>query len=212
MLADRTARDASAELSWEIALLVPAARPPRNRRPSDVALVAVAAVVAGLAAVVAKSAPEVDNRVGRALDAVLGWAPYFWRLVFVLALALALVVAVDVIVRRRWVLARDLLLTVGIVVAAGVFLERIVTTKWFQAEAHIFSNWGFPELRLAAAVAVLAVAGPELVRPVRLLASWLVALAALGATVLGAGTMSQVLGALAVGLGSAAIVRLTFGS
>jgi len=179
MLADRAAGDASAELSWAIALLVPVARAPRNRRPSDVALVAVAAVVAGLAAVVAKSAPDVDNTIGEALDAVLGWAPYFWRLVFVLVLALALTVAVDVIVRRRWVLARDLLLAIVIVVAAGVLLDRIVTTKWVQAEAHVFSNWGFPELRLTAAVAILAVAGPELVRPVRLLASWLVALAAL---------------------------------
>jgi len=212
MLADRTTRDASAEHSWEFALLVAAAQAPRNRRPSDVALVALTAVVAGLAAVVAKSAPEIDETVGGALEAVLGWAPYFWRLVFVLPLALALIVAVDVMLQHRWVLARDLLLAVVIVLAAGVFLERIVTTKWFEGEAHVFSNWGFPELRIAAAVAVLAVVGPELVRPVRLLASWLVALAALGAIVLGVGTMSQVLGALAVGLGAAALVRFTFGS
>ena len=205
-------QDATGDRSWGIALLVPAARAPRNRRPIEVALIAIAALVAGLAAVVAKSAPEVDDSVGGALDAVMGWAPYFWRIVFVLAVALALVVAVDVVVRRRWILARDLLLALVIVGAAGVFLERIVTTKWFQAEAHVFSNWGFPELRLAAAVAIFAVAGPELVRPVRLLAAWLVALGALGAIVLGVGTMSQVLGALAVGLGAGALVRLTFGS
>jgi hypothetical protein len=204
MLTDRTARDASANPSWEIALLVPPAQTPRNRRPSDVALVAVAAVIAGLAAVVAKSAPEVDTSVGEALDAVIGWATYFWRIVFVLAFALALVVVVDVVVRRRWVLARDLLVALVVVAVAWIFLDRIVTTTWFQAEAHVFSNWGFPELRLAAAVAAFAVAGPELVRPVRLLAAWLVTLAALGAMVLGVGTMSQVLGALAVGLGVAA--------
>src|SRR4029450_3609652 len=101
MLAGRTAGDASAEPSSEIALLVPAARTPRNRRPSDVALVAVAAVVAGLTAVAAKSAPEIDNSVAEALDAILGWAPYLWRIVFVLALALALVVVIDVVARRR---------------------------------------------------------------------------------------------------------------
>src|SRR5262249_18360117 len=142
MLADRTARDASAGLSWEIALLVPAEGAPRNRRPSDVALVAVAAVGAGLAAGVAHSAPGVDSAVDGALDDVLGWAPYFWRLGFVLVLVLALVVAVDVIIRRRWVLARDLLLAVAIVAAAGVLLGRIVTAEWFQGEAHLFSNWG----------------------------------------------------------------------
>jgi glycosyltransferase 2 family protein len=208
----RAKQDATGDRSWGIALLVPAARAPRNRRPIEVALIAIAALVAGLAAVVAKSAPEVDDSVGEALDAVIGWAPYFWRLVFVLALALALVIVVDVVVRRRWRLTSDLLVAVVVVASAGVFLERIVTTKWFQAEAHVFSNWGFPELRLASAVAIFAVAGPELVRPVRLLSAWLVALGALGGIVLDVGTMSQVLGALAVGLGAAALVRLTFGS
>jgi hypothetical protein len=61
---------ATARRSLEIALLVPAARPPRNRRPIEVAFCAIAALVAGLAAVVAKSAPEVDDKVGGALDAV----------------------------------------------------------------------------------------------------------------------------------------------
>jgi glycosyltransferase 2 family protein len=212
MPANRNAREASAERSWEVVLLVPPAHAPRNRRPIEVAFVATAAILAGLAAVVARSAPEVDDDVSRALDAVLGWAPYFWRLVYVLALALALVVVVDVVLRRRWILVRDILLGSVIVIAAGVPLERIVTTKWSQVEAHVFSNWGFPELRLATAAAILAVAGPELVRPVRLLAAWLVALAAVGAIVLGVGTMSQILGALAVGLGTGALVRFVFGS
>jgi glycosyltransferase 2 family protein len=209
---NRNAREEPPEPSWGIALLVPAAQAPRNRRPIEVAFVATAAIAAGLAAVVARSAPEVDGDVGRAFDAVLGWAPYFWRLVYVLALALALVVVVDVVLRRRWILARDILLGLVVVVIAGVLLGRVVTTKWSQAEAHVFSNWGFPELRLTAAAAILAVAGPELVRPVRRLAVWLVGLAALGGIVLGVGTMSQILGALALGLGTGALVRLTFGS
>jgi uncharacterized membrane protein YbhN (UPF0104 family)/tRNA A-37 threonylcarbamoyl transferase component Bud32 len=212
MPANRDAREASAESSGEVALLVPQTHAPRNRRPIEVAFVATAAVVTGLAAVVARSAPEIDEDVGRALDAVLGWAPYFWRIVYVLALALGLAVVVDVALRRRWILARDLLLAIVIVIVSGVLLERIVATKWSQAEAHVFSNWGFPELRLGAAAAIFVVAGPELVRPVRLLAAWLVALAGLGGIVLGVGTMSQILAALAVGLGAGALVRLSFGS
>jgi glycosyltransferase 2 family protein len=206
------AGDAPAERPFGFALLVAAARAPRNRRPIDVALVAVAALVAGLTAVVARSAPEVDDRVSDALDGVLGWAPYLWRLLFAVALALALLVALDVFVRRRWLLARDLLVAVVLVGVVGVLLERVVAAKWTQAEAHVFSNWGFPEVRLAAAAAILAVAGPELVRPVRVLGSWLVGLAALGAVVLGVGTLSQALAALAVGLGGGALVRLLFGS
>ena len=49
-------------------------------------------------------------------------------------------------------------------------------------------------------------------RPVRVLAVWLVALAAGGAVVLEAGKPSQVLAALAVGLAAGALVRLALGS
>src|SRR4029077_16056171 len=151
MPADRTAPEPSAAPSSEIALLAPAAQASRNRRPIEVAFVATAALMTALAAVVAKSAPEVDDDITRGLDAVLGWAPYFWRIAYVLALALVLVIVVDVVLRRRWVLARDILLGVLIVIGAGVLLERVVMKDWSQAEAHVFSNWGFPELRLATA-------------------------------------------------------------
>jgi uncharacterized membrane protein YbhN (UPF0104 family)/tRNA A-37 threonylcarbamoyl transferase component Bud32 len=184
----------------------------RNRRTADGVLVAAAAVLTGLATVVANAAPEVDRDVARGLDTLLGWAPYFWRVVFVGALALAVAIAADVLIRRRWLLARDVALALGVVVATGVVLERIVESDWNRAEFHIFSNWGFPEQRLASFAAIVAVAAPELVRPVRMLANWLAGLAAVGAVVVGAGLPSQVLAGLAVGLGAASLVRLTFGS
>jgi uncharacterized protein (TIRG00374 family) len=56
------------------------------------------------------------------------------------------------------------------------------------------------------------VVGPELVRPVRLVAAWLVPTAALGAVVFSAALPSAVLGALALGLGAGAIARLAFGT
>jgi uncharacterized membrane protein YbhN (UPF0104 family)/tRNA A-37 threonylcarbamoyl transferase component Bud32 len=76
----------------------------------------------------------------------------------------------------------------------------------------MLSQWGYPELRLAAATAVIVVVGPELVRPVRLVAGWLILLASLGAVVLGAVLPSAALGGLALGLGIGALVRLAFGS
>jgi uncharacterized membrane protein YbhN (UPF0104 family)/tRNA A-37 threonylcarbamoyl transferase component Bud32 len=202
----------AAKRSWNLALLTPAEPGRRNRRTIDGALAAAAAVIAGLAAVVAKSAPEVDEKIAQALITVFGWAPYFWRIVFVGALALALVILGDVLVRRRWLLARDLLVAFAVVLAAGTVLGRIVDTEWSEVDAHVFSNWGFPELRLACAVAVISVAGPELMRPVRVLAIWLVGLAVGGAVVLQAGKPSQVLAALAVGLAAGALVRLALGS
>ena len=185
----------------------------RNRRPIDATFLVLASLVTALAATVARSAPDVDTEIAEALAAVLGWAPNLWRAALFLALAFALLTVGDVLLRRRWALARDVLLAIAVVAMVGSLLGRIVGLEWWsEAEAHVFSNWGFPEFRLAGAVAVFAVAGPELVRPARVLSFWLVGVAGLGAMVLGTGLPSQVLGAIALGLGVAALVRLAFGS
>ena len=198
--------------SWNLALLTPAEPARRNRRTIDATFLVVASLGTGLAAVVAWLAPDVDADIAEALEAVFGWAPNLWRALFVLALGFALLTAVDVVLHRRWILARDLLVGVLVVIVVGAFLGRIVDTAWPLPEPHVFSNWGFPEFRLACAVAIFAIAGPELVRPARLLSTWLVGAAALGAVVLGTGLPSQVLGAIALGLAAGALVRLALGS
>jgi uncharacterized membrane protein YbhN (UPF0104 family)/tRNA A-37 threonylcarbamoyl transferase component Bud32 len=197
--------------SWNLALLTAAEPGRRNRRTIDASFLGLASLATGLAAVVARLARDVDAEVAQGLEAVLGWLPNLWRAAFVLALAFALLIAVDVVFRRRWMLARDLAIAVSTVAVAGATLGRVVDSEW-SAEAHVFSNWGFPELRLATAVAIFGVAGPELVRSARLLAIWLVGGAGLGAVVLGTGMPSQVLGAVALGLGASALVRLALGS
>ena len=209
--AEQASTDA-VERSWNLSLLTPAEPARRNRRTVDATFLAVASLVTALAAVVARMAPDVDVRVSDALVAVLGWAPNLWRIAFVVALSYALLVVGDALLRRRWVLARDMLLAVLLVAVAGTLLGRLVDSEWSGAEPHVFSNWGFPEFRLAGAVAILAVAGPELVRPARLLSIWLLGAGAVGAAVLGTGLPSQVLGAIALGLGAAALVRFALGS
>ena len=158
------------------------------------------------------SAPEHDQEVAQALTAVLGWAGAAWRGAFFGVLGLAFVVVVDVLLRRRTGppsrSSRGALLVVG----AASLLGRSVGSDWFPVEAHALSRWGYPELRLAGAAMVLVVVGPELVRPVRPLATWLVPSAALGAVVLGAALPSEGLGALALGVGAGALVRLVFGT
>jgi len=119
---------------------------------------------------------------------------------------------VDVLLRRRWDLARDLVVAAFILVGAATLLSGFVESDWLPIEAHVLSRWGYPELRLAGVTAVMVVVGPELVRPIRLLGAWLVPLAALGAVVFAAARPSDVLGALALGLGAAALVRLGFGT
>jgi uncharacterized membrane protein YbhN (UPF0104 family)/tRNA A-37 threonylcarbamoyl transferase component Bud32 len=203
---------AAAERSWNVHLLTKTEPGRRNRRTIDSVVLAWAALILGLSAVIASSAPEQDDAVAEALGTILGWAGAVWRTVFVCLLGLALVVVVVVLLRRRWDLVRDLVVAAVVLVGSTVLLGGAVVSDWFPIEPHLLSQWGYPELRLAAATTVLVVVGPELVRPMRLLAAWLVPLAALGAMAFAAALPSAVLAALALGLGTAALVRLAFGT
>jgi uncharacterized membrane protein YbhN (UPF0104 family)/tRNA A-37 threonylcarbamoyl transferase component Bud32 len=191
---------------------VPAEPGRRNRRTIDAVLVLATAILTALLAVVARSAPEVDEEIGDAVATVLGWAPGVWRAALLGGMALAFVVVLDALIRKRWLLVRDVLIALAIVLVVGGFLARIVDSQWVQVDTHVLSHWGFPELRLASVVAVIAVARPELVRPVRVVALWLVALAAVGALALEIALPSEALAGLALGLGAGALVRLAFGS
>jgi uncharacterized protein (TIRG00374 family) len=208
----REERAVAADRSWNVRLLTETEPGRRNRRTIDSVFLAAAALVVGLSAVIASSARDHDEEIAQALATVLGWAAPFWRTVFVCGLGLALAVVVEVLLRRRWDLARDLLVAALLLGGAAPILSGVVESDWLPVEPHVLSQWGYPEPRLAGAVAVLAVVGPELVRSVRLFATWVVPLAALGAVVFAAALPSAVLGALALGLGAGALVRLAFGT
>jgi glycosyltransferase 2 family protein len=184
----------------------------RNRRTIDSIFLSFAAVVIGLTAVIASTAPQQDARLQEALGALLGWAVPLWRAVFIGVLVLAVAVFVDAIVERRWDLARDAAFAALAVALLASILARAVESDWLPVKAHLLARWGYPELRLATAIAVLVVIGPELARPVRVLCFWLVGFGLPGSVVLGAARPSAALGALAVGLGAGALVRLVFGT
>ncbi len=198
--------------SWNFALLVPDEPGRRNRRTIDGVLVGAAAIVVGLEAVVAQSAPATDEEIGQAIATLLGWAPGLWRAVVVITLVLALIIVADAVLRRRWLLFRDLLIALLVVIAGASVLAHIVDSDWLQVEVDPLSQWGFPELRIACVVAVIAVARPELVRPVRVLAIWLVGLASVGTVALEIALPADVLAGLALGLSAGALVRLALGS
>src|SRR5512132_3159359 len=95
------------ERSWRPRLLSDLEEGRRNRRPADAGVVLTAAIFAGLTAVIARSAPTDDVDIARALVTMFGWAEALWRAAFVGVLVLAAVIVVDLGVRRRWDLARD---------------------------------------------------------------------------------------------------------
>ena len=201
-----------AERLRHLALLTKTELGRRNRRPVDTVVLIVGAGVAALSTVIVSSAPKQDHEVAHALMTILGWAGGIWRAAFVALLVLALLIVADVLLRARWDLARDLLVTVVLLAGVATLLGGSVTSNWALVERHPLADWGYPDLRLALATAVLVVVGPELVRPVRLFAIWLVPLAAVGAIAFAAALPSAVLAALSLGLACGSLVRLAFGT
>jgi glycosyltransferase 2 family protein len=204
--------EVAAGRSRRIGLLAQTEPGRRNRRTIDSVLLFWAAIVLGLSAAIAASAPAQERRAEAALTTVLGWAEAFWRVVFFALLAAAAAIVVDVLLERRWDLIRDLLVAVAAVAGASVLLGGAVESNWLPLELHPLARWGYPEVRIAATTAVVVVAAPELVRSVRLVAGSLIPLAALAAVVLGAALPSGALGGVALGLAAGALARLIFGS
>jgi hypothetical protein len=70
--------------------------------------------VLGLTAVIGKNAPETDEDVAHSLMTLVGWAAALWRMVFVAALVLMLIIVIDVLVQRLLALrAVDFIQTEG---------------------------------------------------------------------------------------------------
>src|SRR5262245_20863083 len=122
----------------------------RNRRPVDAALLLVAVLATGWAAAIAAADSSADTSVADALHTILGWAVAPWRVVFVASLVVAAGIVFDVLLHRRWVLARDLTVGLVLVVGTATVLGRLVESRWPTPEDGWWSTWGFPELRLAA--------------------------------------------------------------
>jgi uncharacterized membrane protein YbhN (UPF0104 family)/tRNA A-37 threonylcarbamoyl transferase component Bud32 len=210
-----TSREAQARpagRSWRVRLLIETEPGRRNRRTIDSVFLVWAAIVIGLTAAIASSAPGQDRDVADGLMTLFGWARALWRTAFFGLFGLSAVILVDVLLRRRWDIARDLLVAAAGVFAIGSLLGQAVESDWLPLKLHPLSLWGYPELRLAGMTAVVVVVGPELVRTVRVVATWLVPLAALGAVVLGAALPSHALAGVALGLGAGALTRVIFGS
>ena len=73
----------------------------RNRRASDVVLLAGTALAAAGASVVEAAAGDVVREVGDALITLLAWAEPLWRCAFAGSLAFAAVLLLEMVLRRR---------------------------------------------------------------------------------------------------------------
>ena len=112
-------------------------------------------------------------------------------------------------------MVRDLVLAGVVAVALSLVVVRAVHGEWLGLGDIVHSAsppaW-YPSPLLAVAAAVVLTASPHLALPVRRLGRWLVVLAALSVTVLGATTPLGAIAGLLIAAVSAAAVHLVFGS
>ncbi len=184
----------------------------RARRPTDVVLLILALCGLGLASL-GQPGP---SRFGRGIQAFIEASPglfnWFWEITYGLLFLWPLVLlAASLIARGRLALFRDQVLALGI--AAGA-VALIVHDAGDLAQALTGSEPPpvYPAARLALAIAVIATSSPHLGRPVSRLGRWIIAGGALASIALGIALPVGVLAALSIGLASAAIVHLLFGS
>lgn len=188
---------------------------PRARRATDAVLLVAAAV--GLTLLGSIAVPQAGFE--RALIALArslpGGLDGLWRLLMELLTVAAVALVVATLVRRRAMLLRDLLLAVGMALAASLAVGRTVHGRWpaiWDALGTAAPSSWSPTLRLAIGGAVVMTASPHLAQLARRQGRWLVVLAAAGVVLLGAATASTAAAGVLVAAMSAAAVHLAFGS
>ena len=184
----------------------------RARRPTDVVLVLFAAATLGLVSIVAPDPTAFDQRIAKLVNDLPGLLGWFWETASDLLVLWPLVLLVAAVVAtRRLFLLRDQLLST--VLAAGV---AALVAGGFSALADGLTATGpptlYPAVRVALATALIATTSPHLSRPIRRLGRWIVILGSLGVVALAIALPLGVVSGLAIGLGSAALVHLAFGS
>ena len=149
----------------------------------------------------------------RELPGLFGW---FWELSYDLLITWTLVlIAFALFAHRRKRLLFEELLAGAVAVGCALVAGRLAGTDWsdsFKAVAASGSPPIYLAVRLALATAVVVVASPYMARPFRYLGRSVVGIGAAAGIALGTSLPIGMVAAFAVGIGSAAIVHLLFGS
>ena len=188
---------------------------PRARRTIDWFTGTAAFGVFVLAGWAARSEISLDERVLVAFARLPGWLEFLARCVFTLGglYALGLVVAIAVRGRGRRIV-RDLLVALGLLALVVVVAARLAGGQW----PDLFPEYidpgrpSYPNLRIALLTAVVVTPAPHLVAPLRTFGRRMIAATVVAAIVLGIATVTGLLGGVALGAATAALVHLLFGS
>jgi undecaprenyl-diphosphatase len=188
-----------------------------RRRVSDGVKVAVAFI--GLAVLVAHAGHPTrsEQTLYEFFNSLPATLKPFFQLVYGLGILwVAGLIVLAALVARRWRLALTMLLSATLTWVVGRALASAVDGTSANSSLHAIlrldTTPSFPLVRLAVVVAVVASASPYLVRPMRRLGQTVIVLLTVGAMYLGTGHPNDLLGAILLGWGMAAVIHVAFGS
>lgn len=191
---------------------------PRARRPVDVAIVVFSLLVITLSGWSHRAPSDFDSRVLDFFnDGLPGWLSGIATMVFVLGsvYSLALIVGIAFFGHGRGTIVRDMILAEVLVVVGIIVAAYLAGPEFPDILPELVEKDGFPSFpvaRLGMMVAVVRVAGPYLSMPMRKVGRRLIIATSISAVALTYGTVSSVIGGLAVGAAAAATIQLVFGS
>jgi uncharacterized membrane protein YbhN (UPF0104 family)/tRNA A-37 threonylcarbamoyl transferase component Bud32 len=189
---------------------------PRSRRPTDVVLLALAVLTVVVLTFPAPGPTSIDSLVTGLVQALPGLFGWFWELSYDLLIAWTLVlIALALFAHGRKRLLFEELLAGALAVGFALVAGWLAGTDWSESFKAVAASGAPPiylAVRLALATAVVVMASPYLARPFRYLGRSVVGLGAVAGIALGTSLPIGMVVAFAVGIGSAAIVHLLFGS
>jgi glycosyltransferase 2 family protein len=188
---------------------------PRSRRASDALLLGGATLGGLVLGAVAAPPAGFELAIKRFVGSVPSGLDGVWELLVDVFGMFALALVVAVVVRRRWAVGRDVVLSIVSAIGASHLLSRMVLGAWpavFSSLRATAPSDYFSPLRLLLPAVVVMAASPHLSQSGRLLGRWLVAVGFL-ATVLAAGASpTGAAAAVLMAAASAAAIHLVFGS
>jgi uncharacterized protein (TIRG00374 family) len=186
----------------------------RTRRATDVVVLVPALI--GLATVIAVYPPSsLELALVRFLGAIPNWLDPVWAFFADLVWLWALMLGAIALVGRRYFVVGQAIAALVVGVGIGVVSARIAVGSWPDVSDAFFGTSRapeFPDVRVAASVAVIATVSPHLIRPLRTFGHWVLVLGVVGAAIAGTGTPGGVLAAVLIGVVAAATVNLLLGT
>jgi uncharacterized protein (TIRG00374 family) len=186
------------------------------RKPADVAMAVVGALIVFITALRADQAQWVEDLLETLIGLLPTWLASTFTVVYAAGFVYALLIVGMAISqwRSRGRLVRDLAIAAALTSVILIILTRVVSGAWPIVIPELVNADGplYPVSRVAGVTAILMVGGSQLVRPMRRIGWVIVTVMFIIAMALGYGLPADALGGIGVGLFASGAVLATLGS